>query len=685
MEESMDDIRKERLLISICTLAGISCIIQNYFGRWEFWVPAVVLAGITALWIIHITHRIDSNYRIDIYFAFAAFLLFYHGIHETSLFDISVSIALFMVTFTLADRLSLLNMILAEYVIVMVIQFRFLLQNRQVDLDAFGIMRIVYHIVTVLTMYVFSRITINRRIAEKERMREWLETVENNDRDMEDFLSNISHELRTPVNVISGMTAILQKENDSSELDNIRDAGIRLAHQIEDIQDYTEIKRNEIILEEENYMCISLINDVVANCRALDREKKLELVVDIAPETPTLLKGDIQKLHKLFRHLLGNAIKFTSGGGVCIKVFPVWQKYGINLTIEVSDTGVGMTRADMSRVSGGMYQANKKRDRSTGGIGIGLPIVYGITHKMGGFVNIRSEKGKGTTVRISIPQQVVDPTPCLAIRDELKDDVIFYIRLEKFGVPEVRDFYRHMAFNLATSLKAKFYFASERRELEKLIEGINAGFIFTGEEEYKKERDLFEDLAQKGCNIIVYSDNAEGLKKSGSIIVMPKPFYGFSVVRILNGEYENHLGDEDKGKPVFDGVKALIVDDEIMNLVVASGLLKDYKMVTDTANSGAEAVEKYENGDYDVIFMDHMMPEMDGVECARRIRHIADSTFRKPVIIALTANALSGAKEMFMREGFDGFIAKPINIGEFERVMKNAMPEEMISYEGRDE
>ena len=124
-----------------------------------------------------------------------------------------------------------------------------------------------------------------------------------------------------------------------------------------------------------------------------------------------------------------------------------------------------------------------------------------------------------------------------------------------------------------------------------------------------------------------------------------------------------------------------MVDDEQMNLVVAAGLFRDYRMVTDTAESGKEAIKKYEDNDYDVIFMDHMMPEMDGVEAMKRIRQMADTSYRKPIIIALTANALSGAREMFIKEGFDGFVAKPIDTGEFERVMKNVLPDEMVRYE----
>ncbi len=171
------------------------------------------------------------------------------------------------------------------------------------------------------------------------------------------------------------------------------------------------------------------------------------------------------------------------------------------------------------------------------------------------------------------------------------------------------------------------------------------------------------------------SDGA-ALKPQSKALLIPKPIYAFPVVRILNGEYGSDENDG-AGRLKLTGISALVVDDEPMNLVVATGLLREYKMFADTADSGKEAIEKYENGDYDVIFMDHMMPEMDGVEAMKRIRQVAEASFRKPVIIALTANALSGAREMFMKEGFDGFIAKPINIAEFERVMKNVLPEEV--------
>ncbi len=685
-ETDLEDIRKERLMLFITTIAGAACIFQNYFGGWEFWVPILLLTGILVLWWFHISHKLDVRLRINMYVAYAAFLLFYLGIHETSFFDISVAAALFMATFTIANSTVVLNLVLAEYALVMAIQFRFLYINGQLDMDAFTTMRVVFHIGTVISMYIFSRITVIGRMAENNRIEKWKKTVKESDRDMEDFLSNISHELRTPVNVINGMTALLRKDNDKNELVSIQEAGIRLTHQIEDIQDYTELKRGELVLNEENYMCTSLINDVVANYNSMYKESDLELIIDLSPETPSMLNGDIQKLHKIFRHVLDNAIKFTKRGGVYIRVFSVSHKYGVNLTIEITDTGIGMTRADMSRVSKGMYQANKGRNRSTGGIGIGLPIVYGFVHKMGGFVVINSEKRRGTKVRISIPQNVVDASPCLSIKEEDRNGIIFYMKPDKYKVPEVREFYRSMAVNLATGLNVRLYSAIDVRELEHLLTEYDITHIFAGQEEYESDKDTLDRLSKEGYMVAISSDPGFRASYDSSVLVMPKPLYAFPVVRIVNGETEAvKYGDENNAKPVFTGVSALIVDDEPMNLVVASGLLREYKMFADTAGSGNEAIRKYESGEYDIIFMDHMMPEMDGVEAMKHIRKKAAANNRTPVIIALTANALSGAREMFMEEGFDGFIAKPIDIGVFERVMKQVLPEDMIRYEGRSE
>ncbi len=682
----MDEIRSERLIIVVATLAGIACILQIFFGDWEFWVPGVIAVATVILWALHVLQKLDRSTRISLYFSYAAFLAFYHGIHEESLFDVSLSFALLLATVTITNRLELLNLSVTVYAIVLCVQFYYMYITDTLDLSRSAVTRTSFQIFTIVILYFIGRIAVAARVSEKEKTKKWMEAAKTNDNDMEDFLSNISHELRTPINVISGMTALMQKNYDNKELVSIQEAGVRLANQIEDIQDYTELKRGEIVLEEENYMCVSLINDVVSYYNSIYKENNLELIIDLAPETPSMLCGDIRKFHKIFRHLLDNSIKFTRNGGVYIKVFSVPHEYGVNLTIEVTDTGVGMSRAEISRASKGLYQANKQRNRSTGGIGIGLPIVYGFVHKMGGFVLISSKKGHGTTVRISVPQKVIDSSPCLSIEQDSKEAIVFYIKPDKYSVPEVRDFFRSMAINISSGLKRKLYSVNDMNELEKILSDSSITYIFTGQEEYSSDRDVLDKLSRDGYKVAVSASAGFNATPGSGVLVMPKPLYSFPVVRILNGNKGFEFCMTGEGMlPRFTGVSALIVDDEPMNLVVAGGILREYKMVPEMAESGREAIRKYEDGRYDIIFMDHMMPEMDGVETMKKIREIAAQTGRSPIIVALTANALSGSKEMFIREGFDGFIAKPIDMREFERVMKRVLPQSMIHYERRDD
>ena len=197
------------------------------------------------------------------------------------------------------------------------------------------------------------------------------------------------------MNVVNGMSDLLIKNNVASEAFHIKEAGIRLAYLIEDIQDYTECKRKKLLLEEEAYTSLSLINDVVTSFRLLENTNDLELVVDLSPAVPVRMKGDIKKLHKVFRHLLENAVKFTKQGGIYIKMYTEDTDYGVNLCIEMEDTGIGMDRKAMESVSEGMYQVNKKRNRSSGGIGLGLYIVYGFAHRMGALSRLRARKEAG--------------------------------------------------------------------------------------------------------------------------------------------------------------------------------------------------------------------------------------------------------------------------------------------------
>ncbi len=672
----MNRVENERFIIFLISLGCIGLTVISILIDWEFWVPPLIIIGMLACWTMHFTDRPEYPVRKVAYLIFGMLAVFYHGVHETSFFDVAIAIILVMVVYSLFDSEYMMHLILIEFFIIMGIQLYLSGLNQTIVFDTLNIARIILHACIVCLIYFGCIKTIRdrndmTRVEEEKDAR--MEAV---DADMEDFLSNISHELRTPVNVVNGMSEMLIKKDAGEEAYSIKDAGIRLAYQIEDIQDYTECKRNKVILEEEDYITTSLINDVVAGFRVLENEKELELIVDMDPLLPNRMRGDVKKLHKIFSHLLENAIKFTRKGGIYVKLFTEDTDYGVNLCIEVTDTGIGMDSKSIATVSEGMYQVNKKRNRSSGGIGLGLFIVYGFAHRMGGFVKIESEKGNGTTVRVTIPQKVVDKSPCLELSKSFSGDLIFHVRSDKYKVPKVRDFYRSMAANLATRIRVPLYPAQTIQEIEQLRKKKDVAIVFMGQEEYEDNPAYFDELSKGDVVVAVSASKGFAPTKGSSVLVMPKPLYAYPVIWVVNEgkDAASLVSAQIRERPVFKGVKALVVDDDPMNLVVATGLFKEYEMIIDTADSGKNALSKFRDNDYDVVFMDHMMPEMDGVEAMKLIKAAAAEMNRSIIVIALTANAVSGAREMFMAEGFDGFIAKPINIADFERVMLRELP-----------
>ncbi len=669
--KSMKQRRTENFIIFLLTLACLGLCVESLMLGWEFWVPPLIIIGTVFLWISCLSQKPDFVIRRNYYLVFTMLAVFFHGVHGTSFFDVAVVMSMAMVAFSLLDQGYMLNLFLGEYIVIMIIQFVLAADSGAVTFDSFSISRVILHMMIVGMIYFCCVKSVEDRVETEESVKLKDERIDSYDSDMEDFLSNISHELRTPVNVVNGMSDLLIKKGIGKEADSIKKAGIRLAYQIEDIQDYTECKRQSVFLEEDNYMSTSLINDVVTNFRQNDNIRDLELVVDLDPRTPAMMKGDIKKLHKIFRHLLENAVKFTRAGGIYVKMYTESTDYGVNLCIEMTDTGIGMDREAIRSIRDGMYQANKKRNRSSGGIGLGLFIVHGFAHRMGGFVKIESEKKSGTTIRVTLPQKVVDALPCLALEESFEGAVLFHVKPDKYKVPRLRDFYRGMAGNLATGIRVPLYGAETVYEVERLKEKLNASHVFMGQEEYEENRGYFEALAKEDIVVVVSAEPGFKVPEDSRVMLMPKPLYAYPIIKILNEGRDAGCVDcnENEERPVFTGVRALIVDDEPMNLVVATSLFREYEMIIDTAGSGKEAVRKFSENDYDLIFMDHMMPEMDGVEAMRRIKGIADDMGKSVLIVALTANAVSGAREMFINEGFDGFIAKPINTSDFERVM----------------
>ncbi|MBQ2183894.1 MAG: response regulator, partial [Lachnospiraceae bacterium] len=492
-------------------------------------------------------------------------------------------------------------------------------------------------------------------------------------------------ELRTPVNAIVGLSGICidkeEKEDIRHDMISVRNAGRKVAEQIGDILDYSEIDRKNLVINSEDYMLSSILHDLVQEVREY-KSKDVELVIDVDPSIPSVMNSDATKIKKILRALISNGLKYTHEGGVYVRISCEEQDYGVNLSIEVTDTGIGMSEEELERVYERFYQVDSGRARLGGGLGLGLSIASGFVSLLGGFMIIKSKPDVGTSVHVSLPQTVVDPTGCMSVANPDKLCLGAYLHFEKFPNPVVREYYNSMVLNIVNGLGIQMHRVDNTDNLKRLKESLNMTHLFVGEEEYCTDIEYMEELA-KEMIVVVVANGDFVLPAKSNARIMEKPFYCFPVVSVLNSDINTK--DKGAGKLRLNGVRALVVDDEPMNLVVAKSIFKRYGMVVATAASGQESIDICREKHFDIIFMDHMMGGMDGVEAMKRIRSDVSGLANNVPIVALTANAMSSAKQMFLNEGFDGFVSKPIEIEELERVLKQVLPKSSLSYEYEDE
>ncbi len=504
----------------------------------------------------------------------------------------------------------------------------------------------------------------------------------------DDFLANVSHEIRTPINTICGISEILMQEELSDDIKedvaNIQQAGKNITSVVSDILDFSELQSGKMELEEEAYNITSTINDIINMTLAKKEEKKIEILVDCDPNIPCALLGDVKKFRRIVMNILDNAIKFTEMGGVTIIIGFRKESYGINLSVTVKDTGIGMRAESMEKMFARFSQGDASRRRQEGGVGLGLAISYALIKKMGGAITVKSEVNKGTIVKFTIPQQVLDEKPITQLDDRGEVNVAVYMNMEKFEIPEIRDDYTQIIQNMAKQLRGKCQMCRDFAELQRREKKTKFSHVFISNVEYQAHPEYFDALAER-TNVVAVLDRVnEKDVPNSDIYIIYKPFYILSIASVLNGKLaeKRHLGVDNGSRFAVWDAHILVVDDNKMNLRVVEGILQDYQIKVTSAISGAEGLKKIASADYDFVFMDIMMPEMDGIETMHRIRHMVGTYFQKVPIVALTANAVAGARETLITEGFDDFLEKPVERSVLERVLRrNISREKIISKE----
>ncbi len=545
----------------------------------------------------------------------------------------------------------------------------------QTALEIFSVFFIEY------IVYILNKM----RMEGVARQKEMINSLKEAQRSKDDFMANVSHEIRTPINTICGMSEIILREElprqVREDVFSMQAAGRSLQSIVSDVLDFTEMQTGKMELMEETYNITSTINDVINMSMARKNEKEIDLIVDCDADLPSGLIGDEQKIRRVIMNLVNNALKFTVEGCVTIVIGARKTDYGINLIVRVKDTGIGMKKESLERLFTSFNQVDTRRDRKEAGIGLGLAISQALVERMGGFITVSSEFGRGSEIQFVIPQKVADATPIAAVRDREKVNVAIYVDMERYDRPEVREAYGQVIYHMISQLRVRCHVCQNLPELKRRAERETFTHVFISIEEYEEDRTYFDELSLSARVIAVIERFNDGRVLSERIQRLYKPFFILPVVMALNDEkmvQGTDTGSYCQGKFTAPEATVLVVDDNLMNIRVLEGLLQPYQIQVSIASSGGEALEKIESMSYDVVFMDHMMPEMDGVETLQRIRRKQGSYFKKLPVVAVTANAVGGMREVFLNEGFQDFIPKPIEISVLERVLRRVLPQEKL-------
>ncbi|MCI8485084.1 MAG: response regulator [Lachnospiraceae bacterium] len=542
---------------------------------------------------------------------------------------------------------------------------------------------IVYFAETVMCIIIQYRIWCY-----KHQQKELLEKAEEANQAKSDFLANMSHEIRTPMNAIMGMCELVLNENDLSEdvrdnCNNIHLSGRNLLGIINDLLDFSKIESGKMDLVCEPYQVASMLNDIINMAMARKGDKNIEIMVDCDPNVPEKLYGDEIRIRQIIVNLLTNAIKFTQKGGVLFSISARPESYGVNLILTIRDSGIGIKKKNLDKIFNSFSQVDTKKNRAIEGTGLGLAISKKLAKKMGGVLHVESEYGKGTEFTVVIPQKVESEHPIICVEKKKDLRLLCYVHFPKHAHPFVPESYYNLMRHIGENFGIPYCICQSFEDMKKeLSSGKSYSHLFIAREEYLEDRMYFDQLSEQ-MPVTLIQDRQNHVAVPEHMRNVYKPFYVLSVGNVINGEKISFdPGKKSMERKRFTASKAeiLVVDDNAMNLKVALGLLKPYHMTIMTAENGHQAVELVRSKKYHLIFMDHMMPGMDGVETLHAIRELEGEYFKEVPIVALTANAVSGAREMFLSEGFQDFVTKPIEMNAMERTLRRWLPKELIEH-----
>ena len=499
------------------------------------------------------------------------------------------------------------------------------------------------------------------------------------------FLSNMSHDIRTPMNAIIGFTTLAVSNINNKKmvrdyLGKILSSSNHLLSLINDILDMSRIESGKIHLEETEVSLSDVLHDLKTIISGQIHAKQLELYMDAMDVMNEDVYCDKTRLNQILLNLLSNAIKFTPAGGmisVRLKQYPGTQRERQLYEIRVKDNGIGMSEDFVQKLFSPFERERSSTVSRTQGTGLGMAITKNIVDMMGGNIEIQTEQGKGTEFIVRLPlrtQSKQHRVEKIAALEGLKALVID----DDFNTCDsVTKMLAKVGMRSEWTLSGKEAVLRARQSIE-LGDAFHAYIIdwrlpdMNGIEVTRQIRSLGDDTPIIILTAYDWSEIEAEARAAGVNAFCAKPIFMSDIRDTLMtaiGQKQDRTDDDILPAVSLDfrGRSILLVEDNELNSEIAMAILNEYGFQVDTAENGAEAVEKIRNsapGDYELVLMDIQMPVMNGYEAAKQIRALGDPALAEITILAMTANAFDEDRKKALECGMDGFLSKPIVIEE---------------------